>query len=181
MGEALAALHTAPCGDRFGYSKTNFIGTLEQDNAWMGDWGTFFVERRLRPQVQLAQRILGRSLLKTLDVVMGQAPGELETGEAPCRVHGDLWSGNRIIDEEGEPWVIDPAAFCGNRELDLAMMRLFGGFGEECFSAYEELAPLPPGAVRRTEFYKLYFLLVHVNLHGPSWAGQVAQVAWELT
>ena len=119
--------------------------------------------------------------MRTLDRVIERAPEELVNDESPCRVHGDLWSGNRLIDDQGRPCLIDPAAFHGNRELDLAMMKLFGGFTEPCMDAYQQTLPLVPGASRRMEFYQLYFLLVHVNLHGPSWAGQVAQVAWGLS
>jgi fructosamine-3-kinase len=181
MGEALATLHRGSTSELFGYPESNYIGTLAQENDWQEDWATFFVERRLWPQVQQAHRILGRSLLRTLDSVLEKAREELRTEEPPCRVHGDLWAGNRIIDDQGEPWLIDPAVVHGNREMDLAMMQLFGGFGPECFAAYNHLAPLEPESDRRAEYYQLFFLLVHVNLHGASWAGQVAQVAWGLS
>jgi len=181
MGEALATLHTQTSETRFGYPESNFIGTLEQKNDWMDCWAEFFVEQRLWPQMGKAQRALGRSLCRQLDTVLERARDELKTDEAPCRVHGDLWSGNRLTDEAGEPWLIDPATVHGHRELDLAMMKLFGGFEPACFDAYTQLAPLPPGSERRSQYYQLYYMLVHVNLHGPSWAGQVAQLAWDLS
>ena len=180
-GESLAALHGAPNQTQFGLRTTNFIGTIEQENGWMEQWPKFFVERRLWPQIQRAQYSLGRSLMRTLDRVVERAMDELKTDEPACRVHGDLWSGNRLIDAQGRPCLIDPAAFYGNREVDLAMMQLFGGFEAGCIDAYQQLLPLAPGASRRRDFYQLYYLLVHVNLHGASWAGQVAQVAWRIS
>ena len=180
-GEALAVLHCAPSEVQFGYPITNHIGTLEQDNTWSSDWAEFFIERRLAPQIAHAHRCLGRSLRNTLGTVLERARTELRIDEAPCRIHGDLWAGNRLTDENGDIWLIDPAVVHGHREVDLAMMKLFGGFGSACFEAYTSVAPLEPGATQRIGFYQLYFLLVHVNLHGPSWAGQVAQVAWDLS
>ena len=181
IGESLAALHGAPTPHQFGLDNNNFIGTLEQENGWLAEWPQFFVERRLWPQIQRAQHTLGRSLMRTLNRVLERAIDELKTDEKACKVHGDLWSGNCLIDDEGRPCLIDPAAFYGNREIDLAMMQLFGGFEADCMDAYAQNLPLEPGAERRRDFYQLYFLLVHVNLHGPSWAGQVAQVAWGIS
>jgi fructosamine-3-kinase len=93
--------------------------------------------------------------------------------EPPARLHGDLWGGNLHIDADGAPCLIDPAAYGGHREVDLAMMRLFGGFGESVFRAYEEVWPLGPGHAERIALYQLYPLLVHVNLFGGSYVESV--------
>jgi fructosamine-3-kinase len=93
--------------------------------------------------------------------------------EPPSRLHGDLWGGNLHVDDAGRPCLIDPAVYGGHREVDLAMMRLFGGFGDHVFAAYEEAWPLAPGAAARVPLYQLYPLLVHLNLFGGSYLGSV--------
>ena len=95
--------------------------------------------------------------------------------EPPARLHGDLWAGNRLVDRSGSSWLVDPAAHGGHREFDLAMMRLFGGFGPRVFEAYAEAWPLAPGWEDRIPLYQLYPLLVHVNLFGGSYLGSVRQ------
>jgi len=95
--------------------------------------------------------------------------------EPPARLHGDLWSGNLMVDERGLPCLIDPAVYGGHREMDLAMMRLFGGFSERTFAAYAASWPLAPGAAERVPLYQLYPLLVHVNLFGASYLRSVSQ------
>jgi fructosamine-3-kinase len=96
-------------------------------------------------------------------------------GERPSRLHGDLWGGNAIVDEHGMPCLIDPAVYGGHREVDLAMMKLFGGFSARVFAAYEEGSPLAAGHQDRVPLYQLYFLMVHVNLFGGSYVRQVEQ------
>jgi fructosamine-3-kinase len=93
--------------------------------------------------------------------------------EPPARLHGDLWGGNAMVDEQGMPCLIDPAVYGGHREVDLAMMRLFGGFAPRVFSAYAEAFPLAPGHEERVPLYQLYFLMVHVNLFGGSYVASV--------
>jgi fructosamine-3-kinase len=93
--------------------------------------------------------------------------------EPPARLHGDLWGGNAMVDERGQPCLIDPAVHGGHRELDLGMMRLFGGFSPRVFAAYEEAFPLAPDSEARVPLYQLYFLMVHVNLFGGSYVGSV--------
>ena len=113
---------------------------------------------------------MARDLIETMAEHCGPA-------EPPARLHGDLWAGNRIADERGQPCLIDPAAYGGHREIDLAMMKLFGGFGPRVFDAYGEAAPLAPGTEERAALYQLYPLLVHVNLFGGGYVGQVASAA----
>ncbi|MDZ7732748.1 MAG: fructosamine kinase family protein [Acidimicrobiia bacterium] len=96
--------------------------------------------------------------------------------EPPARLHGDLWAGNLLIAADGAPWLVDPAPYGGHREVDLAMMRLFGGFGPACYAAYDEAHPLAPGHEERIGLYQLYPLLVHVTLFGGGYAGRTAEV-----
>ncbi len=100
--------------------------------------------------------------------------------EPPARLHGDLWSGNLLVTAEGEPCLIDPAAYGGHREMDLAMMRLFGGFSRRVFAAYDEAYPLSPGHIERVALYQLYPLLVHVNLFGGGYVAQTIDCASRL-
>jgi fructosamine-3-kinase len=173
LGCSLASLHRfgAPC---FGLDHDNFIGRLAQSNRPTDDWAAFYWSRRLEPQLRLgADRGLIRgSLLRRFSNLEG-ALGGLVATEAPSRLHGDLWGGNLHVDESGAPCLIDPAAYGGHREIDLAMMRLFGGFGARVFDAYHEVYPLPPGAEERVSLYQLYPLLVHVNLFGGSYLSSV--------
>ena len=99
--------------------------------------------------------------------------GVVGPAEPPARLHGDLWGGNLHVTEAGAPCLVDPAVYAGHREMDLAMMKLFGGFGPRVFAAYHEAAPLAPGHAERTALYQLYPLLVHVNLFGEGYVGSV--------
>ena len=107
------------------------------------------------------------------DVLRSALPELVGPDEPPARLHGDLWGGNLHVDESGAPCLIDPAVYGGHREIDLAMMRLFGGFGHRVFAAYDEVFPLAPEASERIDLYQLYPLLVHVNLFGGSYVGSV--------
>lgn len=177
LGRGLAALHRFGL-PAFGLDHDNFIGTLPQRNAPLpgGDgWAAFYRERRLAPLVaRAASRGLGdgsfrsgfERLFAKLDQLVGPA-------EPPALLHGDLWGGNLHIADSGEPCLVDPAVYGGHREIDLAMMRLFGGFSARCFDAYDEAYPLAPGAEARVPLYQLYPLLVHVNLFGSSYVASV--------
>ena len=105
--------------------------------------------------------------------LLGQLPQIVGPDEPPARLHGDLWGGNWICAENGDPVLIDPAVYGGHRDIDLAMMRLFGGFGDRVFAAYRESYPLAEGSEERVPLYQLYPLLVHLNLFGTGYAGQV--------
>jgi fructosamine-3-kinase len=174
LGRGLAALHRFGAA-QFGLDHDNFIGRLPQSNRPAATWAEFYRSRRLEPQLRQAAdaglasprlRRDGERLLATLEDVVGPP-------EPPARLHGDLWGGNLLVDEAGDPCLIDPAVHGGHRELDLAMMRLFGGFGTRVFSAYDEAFPLAPGHQDRVPLYQLYFLLVHVNLFGGSYVASV--------
>lgn len=174
LGRSLAALHRFGAAE-FGLDHDNFIGRLPQSNAPQSDWPTFYWRARLEPQLRLAvdRGLIPRQTRARFDELRLTLPERVGPSEPPSRLHGDLWSGNLHTDESGAPCLIDPAAYGGHREIDLAMMRLFGGFGERVFAAYEEAHPLAPGAEHRVALYQLYPLLVHVNLFGGSYVGSV--------
>lgn len=174
LGRGLAALHRygAPC---FGLDHDNFIGRLPCSNAPLPTWAEFYGERRLRPQLRQAVDAgrVSRRITDGVEALIPRLRGIVGPDEPPSRLHGDLWGGNLHTDDRGEPCLIDPAVFGGHREVDLAMMRLFGGFSARCFSAYAEAWPLPAGHEERVGLYQLYPLLVHVNLFGGSYVASV--------
>jgi fructosamine-3-kinase len=174
LGRGLARLHgTRPAG--FGLDHDNFIGSLPQPNDPLPSWIEFFRERRLLPQFERAMRAgrLSSSLARSFQRLLERLELLVGPEEPPARLHGDLWTGNLHTGPAGEPCLIDPACYGGHREVDLAMMRLFGGFSERVFAAYAEHSPLLDGHEERVPLYQLYPLLVHVNLFGGGYAGSV--------
>jgi fructosamine-3-kinase len=162
----LANAHRRP-GPRFGWSRDNYIGSTPQANAWCDDWAEFWRDRRLRPQLELAAS-------KGFDVEMPSLH-LLENHEPqPSLLHGDLWSGNAGFTAQG-PVVFDPAVYYGDREADLAMTELFGGFPREFYDAYRKEWPVDEGYARRKHLYNLYHLLNHLNLFGAGYLGRVRQ------
>jgi fructosamine-3-kinase len=173
LGRGLAALHRAGAAS-FGDREDNWIATIPQTNAPSPDWPTFYAERRLEPLTRQAveQGLLPGSTRDHLERLTERLPGLCGPEEPPARLHGDLWGGNAITGPAGEPALIDPAVYGGHREMDLAMMRLFGGFSSRVFDAYNEAWPLEPGHEDRVKLYQLYPLLVHVLLFGGSYTAQ---------
>jgi fructosamine-3-kinase len=174
LGRGLALLHdSAPPG--FGLSNHNYLATLPQDNTSSESWPLFYSERRLRPQlIRAVDAGRASSALKIgVERVISRIEALCGPPEPPARLHGDLWRGNAMTDRNGEPLLIDPAVYGGHREVDLAMMRLFGGFGPACFAAYHETRPLSAGHEDRIALYQLYPLLAHVNLFGGHYIGEV--------
>lgn len=174
LGAALAAMHrrsleAAPSA--YGWDQDNFIGSSPQPNGWLPAWGRFFMQRRLMPQLEwLARR---GSALRGGDELLARLPDWLDGhGAQPCLVHGDLWSGNAALTAAGAGAIFDPAVYCGDREVDLAMARLFGGFPESFFQGYEQEWPLPSGHRGRVPLYNLYHLLNHANLFGGGYVQQ---------
>jgi len=172
LGEQLAALHEITA-DRYGWHRGNTIGLTPQHNDWSDDWVSFFREHRLGFQLRLAARNgytgrlqqRGAKLLTRLPLFFeGYAP-------RPSLLHGDLWGGN-WGSCGGEPVIFDPAVYYGDRESDLAMTRLFGGFGKSFYDAYETNAPLAPGHRERCDLYQLYHVLNHLNLFGSGYLGR---------
>lgn len=177
LGRGLAALH-AYGAPSFGLDHDNFIGRLDQRNQPLSGWSEFYRARRLQPQLRLAidGGRASASMRRGFDRVLARLETLVGPPEPPARLHGDLWGGNAIVDEGGRPCLIDPAVYGGHREVDLAMMTLFGGFGARVFASYEEAFPLAAGHQDRVPLYQLYFLMVHVNLFGGSYVAQVEHV-----
>lgn len=180
LGRGLACLHQTPAAS-FGLDHDNFIGPLPQRNSPRTSWVEFFVEQRLEPQLALALTSgAGRPRWSARFSALYRRLSGWVPEEPPQRLHGDLWGGNLHVGPEGEPCLIDPAAHAGHREVDLAMMQLFGGFGPRVFEAYREEFPLAPGAPERVPLYQLYPLLVHVNLFGGGYVGSVERALAQL-
>jgi len=176
LGRQLGRLHQNH-RPRFGLEYDNFIGNLAQTNTPTDTWAEFYATHRLEAQwrplvnrglIEGRMRTDFRSLLQRIEDRVGPQ-------EPPSKLHGDLWGGNVISDAQGAPIVIDPAVYAGHREVDLAMMRLFGGFSEHTFIVYQETYPLEPGFKDRIALYQLYPLLVHANLFGPSYLEGVSR------
>jgi fructosamine-3-kinase len=185
LGRGLATVHLAGApnfgdpgfGERLGVEAR--IGSLRLPNEPRADWASFYAEQRLAPLARIASErgVLSSSGLADVEQVCERI-GELAgPPEPPARLHGDLWSGNVHADLDGRPWLIDPSAYGGHRELDLAMLRLFGAPSERVFAAYEELAPLADGWRERVSLWQLLPLLVHAVLFGGSYRAAVERVA----
>lgn len=174
LGRGLARLHRATA-DAYGWMHDNRIGATPQLNTRSADWVSFFAERRLRFQLERAidtglpisaSRAV-ESLIDDLDRVIGEHPTQ------PSLVHGDLWGGNWAVTGIAEPVMFDPAVHYADREVDIAMTRLFGGFGQAFYNSYGEEWPLSDGWEQRTIVYNLYHVLNHFNLFGPGYLGQL--------
>lgn len=173
LGVGLAQLHRTT-NDTFGGLdgvEFGYLGSAQVDLTPSSDWAQFYVERRVAPLVEraIAQGRLDPRARDLLDRVRPRARDLCGPPEPPALVHGDLWAGNRLIDAGGRNWLIDPASFWAHREVDLAMMQLFGGFGADSFTAYDAAYPLEPGWRERVAWYQLPPLLVHAILFGGSY------------
>ena len=182
LGHGLATLHrtSAQC---FGWQADNFIGSMPQHNAWTECWPRFWAEQRLLPQLRwAAERGLDQRLLAEGHRLAENVDGFFVTGQPqPSLLHGDLWSGNASALSDATPVIYDPAAYFGDREADLAMTELFGGFPESFYAAYREAWPLPPEYQTRKTLYNLYHVLNHFNLFGASYLAQVKRMIERLT
>jgi fructosamine-3-kinase len=176
LGRQLAQLHRQRA-KRFGWHRDNTIGATPQQNGWSDDWVRFFAEKRLGFQLDLAERngfggalqVDGRRLLERLGRFFNDYWPE------PSLLHGDLWGGNWAV-ADGVPVIFDPAVYYGDRESDIAMTQLFGGFGTAFYAAYNEAWPLRPGYEQRMELYRLYHVLNHLNLFGSSYLGRARSI-----
>ena len=175
MGRNLANLHLHPIVStpKFGWHIDNTIGSNRQINTWENDWATFFTNHRIGYQLQLAQRKGGKfsHAVKLLDTI----PQILENHHPkPAIVHGDLWGGNASFtnNDPAIPVIFDPATYWGDREVDIAMTQLFGGFPAAFYQGYAAVYPLAPGSDRRQILYNLYHILNHYNLFGGSYQSQ---------
>lgn len=155
---------------QFGLSTTNYIGSLQQQNNLCKTWSEFYETQRIMPLMQLA---FNQNKCTRQDVLLAESLcgrfKNLFPEEKPSLVHGDLWNGNFIADENGLPVIYDPAVYYGNREMDIAMSLLFGGFDKRFYDYYNEVFPLQPNWKERIKLCQLYPLLVHLILFGGSY------------
>ncbi|MBW2269726.1 MAG: fructosamine kinase family protein [Deltaproteobacteria bacterium] len=170
FGRALAALHAAGAPS-FGREDRRSTGSRGLPNEPCESWSEFYATNRLLPLARLAaeERALPPESIRRLEAIAQRLAELGGPTEPPARLHGDLWGGNRMVGPEGISWLIDPAAHGGHREFDLAMMRLFGGFGEACFAAYAEASPLADGWTERVPLHQLAPLVVHAIKFGGSY------------
>jgi fructosamine-3-kinase len=175
LGRGLARLHRTHA-QAFGFPRDNFIAYLPQQNGSRARWSEFYREQRLAPLVvgARARGLIDARLKARFDALYVRLPQLVGPDEAPARLHGDLWSGNVHVDERGQPVLIDPASYAGHREVDLAMLQLFGSPSARFFAAYDEVYPRAAGFADRVALYQLYPLLVHVHLFGGSYVSQLA-------
>jgi fructosamine-3-kinase len=179
MGRKLAQLHQVTGQSAFGWTRDNTIGSTPQVNPQIADWVEFWQSYRIGYQLAIAAR--QGSDIRQGEALMAAIP-ELLAGHTPqpSLVHGDLWGGNAAILQTGEPVMFDPAAYWGDREVDLAMTELFGGFSSDFYGGYREVAPLDAGYDRRKVLYNLYHILNHYNLFGSGYAGQANRMIEQL-
>ncbi|WP_421654779.1 fructosamine kinase family protein [Leptothermofonsia sp. ETS-13] len=179
MGRQLAAMHKTTSRSGFGWQRSNTIGSTPQMNPWTTNWTEFWVEHRIGFQLRLAKRRGGHfpqaeRLLKAIpDLLADHHP-------QPSLVHGDLWSGNAAISRSGEPVIFDPATYYGDREVDIAMTELFGGFPSEFYHGYNQAWPLDSGYQQRKNLYNLYHILNHFNLFGSGYESQANRMIEQL-
>jgi fructosamine-3-kinase len=167
LGRGLAQLHQAGA-ERFGADEPMRLRELALPNDDAPDWATFYAEQRLRPLAAGSHAV--EAVCDRITELAGPA-------EPPARLHGDLWSGNVMAGADGRPWLIDPAAYGGHREVDLAMLKLFGAPSARTMAAYEEVAPLADGHEERVALYQLFPLLVHAALFGGGYAASAERAA----
>lgn len=174
FGRSLARLHRHSAA-YFGHTMDNYMGSLPQGNAKKETWNSFFVEERLKRQVDMAQGHFSVSDLAAFDRLYSRME-DLIPVEPPAMIHGDLWGGNYMVGADGKACLIDPAAYYGHREADIAMTTLFGGFDDPFYSAYNEEYPLEKGWRQRLDIFKLYPLLIHLNLFGSGYLGSIVSI-----
>jgi len=161
----------------FGWSENNYIGSLRQNNTPHKDFISFFIKERLQKQIDLAKSkgLLDKEDIGAFDKLFNYLP-EIIPEAQPSLVHGDLWSGNFIVNDSGVPYLIDPSIQYNFRETDIAFTYLFGGFDQQFYDSYHVDFPLAPGFQDRVKIYNLYPLLVHLNLFGKSYLGSIQSV-----
>jgi fructosamine-3-kinase len=177
LGRGLAAMHRA-ASSSFGFPVGTYCGTTPQDNTSEGTWAGFYARRRLEPLLRLveSERGLPAADRRIYERLVERLPELAATGSPPSLVHGDLWSGNVLGSARG-PALVDPACAYADREMELGMMTLFGGFPERCFEAYEESWPLPAGWRERNGLYQLYHVLNHFLLFGGHYGPHALSLA----
>ncbi len=179
MGQNLAHLHQVSLSDRFGWHCNNTIGSTPQINTISNNWADFFAHQRIGYQLRLAKERGGNfpdedQVIPAISEILSQHQPH------PSLVHGDLWSGNAAITVDGEPVILDPATYWGDREVDLAMTELFGGFPAAFYRGYNDVFPLNAGYQKRKTLYNLYHILNHFNLFGGGYASQANRMLQEI-
>ncbi|WP_370391343.1 fructosamine kinase family protein [uncultured Winogradskyella sp.] len=176
LGNQLAQFHNC-YAEQFGLSSDNFIGSLFQKNTPSKNWIDFYSINRLGVQFELA---VSQGLLNPKEIPsqkeIKNVLKSLCSDVKPSLLHGDLWSGNYIIAKDGTPYLIDPATYYGHAEVDIAMTKLFGGFGSHFYEAYHDVIPISNHYNERIDLYQLYYLLVHLNLFGRSYYNSVQRI-----
>lgn len=159
--------------EKFGWNTDNYIGRLSQRNHWDGVWNDFFWTHRIEPQLKIARNngLADRSDAQLFEDLYYKMDDLVPT-ESPSLLHGDLWKGNFMVNQNGLACVFDPAVYYGNREVDLAMCMLFGGFPNEFFAAYQQAFPMEKGWDERFDIWNLYPLLVHANMFGDGFLNE---------
>lgn len=184
FGRELATLHRADCaefaeagqGRPFGFTHDNYIGASPQKNTPKEKWLVFFRECRLMPQIRMAERYLDSGMRKQCTKLLDHLDSYLTEPEFPSLIHGDLWSGNAVCGPNGKAWILDPAAYVGHYEAELAMTELFGSNPNNFYEAYNEITPIDSGYRDRRDLYNLYHMLNHLNLFGGSYLGSVQRI-----
>lgn len=179
LGRGIAQLHRKSAS-AFGFHHSNYCGTTLQDNTWTDNWPEFYVERRIWALVQLIKSTRGMSSEeeKIYEKLVNKMPTLLAHQTVPSLIHGDLWSGNYMYTANG-PALIDPACYYADREMELGMMQLFGGFSSHAWDAYQEEFPLLEEWQQRNRLYQLYHVLNHYLLFGVSYGKQALEIAKE--
>ncbi len=175
MGEQLAQMHRQGVAEKFGWHRNNTIGSTPQINTFMDNWADFFAEHRIGYQVRLAKR-RGGSYPDTEKVVAKVREVLADHHPQPSLVHGDLWGGNAAVTKGGEPVILDPATYYGDREVDIAMSELFGGFPATFYQGYNSAWELDAGYKQRKDLYNLYHILNHFNLFGGGYGSQASRM-----
>ena len=183
FAQELAAMHRTQAGKyapggKFGFENDNFLGSGRQENTPKDSWTEFFRECRLRPCFRKTGEYFSRDEKKRIERLLDRLDRYLTEPEQPSLVHGDLWGGNFITGSDGKAWLIDPAAYVGNAEADIAMTELFGGFSPVFYRAYKEAGLLKPGYEERRNLYQLYHLLNHLFLFGQGYLPSVLSVLY---
>lgn len=181
LGRELAAMHRADTADlvqngRFGLGDDNYIGMRRQGNTPHESWIKFFRDCRLKPQFDAAARYFDSADIRKITRLMDHLENFLAEPEHPSLLHGDLWAGNVMTGNDGKAWLIDPAAYVGHAEADIAMTELFGGFPAAFYDAYREAGILPPEYRQRRDLYNLYHLLNHLNMFGGGYLSSVRRI-----
>jgi protein-ribulosamine 3-kinase len=177
LGHGLALIHQYR-NEKFGFYNNNYCGSTLQDNSWKDSWADFFRENRLRFLLNLIQkeRPLPSDESKVYERLLDRIELLVPKNSAPALIHGDLWSGNYMQTKKG-PALIDPASSYSDREMEMGIMTMFGGFSQRFYSAYNEVYPLPADWKDRNRLYQLYHVLNHYYLFGGGYSGQALQMA----